>query len=62
MSAVFAQFGWGEIDYYLMFGEIEERIADGGTDAIATFADNFTCHTDNIKTGETLCNIAFDRN
>ena len=61
MGTIFAQFGWCQIDYHFMFGEIEKRITDSRTDTVTTFVDNLACHADDIKTRETLSTIAFDR-
>ena len=62
MGAIFAQFGGGEIDNYFLSWEVEERVAKGGTDTVATFVDDFTSKSYDIKTRQAARVVAFDCN
>ena len=60
MSAIFSEFGGGEVDGDFAIGEGETRVGDGRTDAFASFGDGFVGHTDEIKAGEAAVHITFN--
>ena len=60
MSAIFGEFGRGEIDGDFLVGEGEGGVHKSGTDAFLSFGDGLIRHADDVKSGEAAVTVAFN--